>query len=378
MHNLPFHKHNQSGKILVVLGTRPEAIKLAPVITALRRSASAPEVFVAATGQHRELVRPVLDFFGIVPDVNLDIMRPDQSPAGVVQRTLEQLEPVLDSQAFDLMLVQGDTSSAAAGALAGFYRKIPVGHVEAGLRTGDLHDPFPEEMNRRLISTLSTFHFAPTDLNRQNLLREGIPDSQIFVTGNTVIDALQSIVEHTEETPLQQQWQVPRGTKRILLTTHRRENFGEPQHRIFRAINHLLEKHEELSVLFPVHPNPNVQKAVQEYLHASTRLQLIEPLDYITFVRLMKTSWLILTDSGGIQEEAPALGTPAFVLRETTERSEALATTNTRLTGTDTNALVAAVEHLLANPGEYAEMTRPSYPFGEPGAAERICRILMS
>ena len=373
MHNVPLREPR---RILVVLGTRPEAIKLAPVINALRESSSAPEVIVAATGQHRELVRPVLDFFRIVPDINLDIMRPNQSPAGVVQRTLEQLEPVLDNTSVDLMLVQGDTSSAAAGALAGFYRKIPVGHVEAGLRTGNLYDPFPEEMNRRLISTLATYHFAPTEVNRQNLIREGVPDEQIFVTGNTVIDALHSIVNQSEATALPEQWQAPQNTKRLLLTTHRRENFGEPQQRIFRAVNHLLANHEELSVLFPVHPNPNVQAAVQDHLHTHSRLQLIEPLDYITFVRLMKTSWLILTDSGGIQEEAPALGTPALVLRETTERSEALATANTRLVGTDTDQIIAAVEHLLAHPEEYATMARQSYPFGEPGAAERICRIL--
>ncbi len=378
MHNVPNPLHASFRNILVVLGTRPEAIKLAPVINALRSSSLAPAVTVAATGQHRELVAPVLEFFGITPEIDLDIMHQNQSPASVVQRTLERLDPLLEKENFDLLLVQGDTASATAGALAGFYRKIPVGHVEAGLRTGNRHDPFPEEMNRRLISQLSSFHFAPTEHNRQSLLSEGVQDKEVYVTGNTVIDALHHIVEATKESPLPKETQEFVGKKLILLTTHRRENFGEPQRQIFHAINQLLTKHRDIAVLFPVHPNPNVQAAVKEHLHANPQLRLLPPLDYITFIRLMKAAWLVLTDSGGIQEEAPALGIPALVLRETTERTEALQTANVRLIGTATETICTSIEELLSDPEAYAAMAQPAYPFGEQGAAERIRQIIMN
>lgn len=338
----------------------------------------APAVTVAATGQHRELVAPVLEFFGITPEIDLDIMHKNQSPASVVQRTLERLDPLLEREDFDLLLVQGDTASAVAGALAGFYRKIPVGHVEAGLRTGNRHDPFPEEMNRRLISQLSSFHFAPTEHNRQSLLSEGVQDKEIYVTGNTVIDALHHIVETTKENPLPKEAQEFAEKKLIVLTTHRRENFGEPQRQIFYAVNQLLTKHTDIAVLFPVHPNPNVQAAVKEHLHSNPQLRLLPPLDYITFTRLMKAAWLVLTDSGGIQEEAPALGVPALVLRETTERTEALQTANIRLIGTATEAICSSVEELLSDTEAYAAMAQPAYPFGEQGAAKRIAGVILN
>lgn len=368
-------KRNSPTNILVVLGTRPEAIKLAPVIQALRDD-PAWELRVALTGQHRQLVEPILEFFGIVPDFDLDIMRENQSPTQVVQRTLERLDLLLAEQRFGWLLVQGDTSSALGAALAGFYRGVRVGHVEAGLRTGQPDDPFPEEMNRRLITQLASLHFAPTNGSRNNLLGEGVAEETVHITGNTVIDALQAILARTEGSELGEEFGEMKEKKTVLLTTHRRENFGEPQRRIFEAINHLLERHPEILVLFPVHPNPNVRAAVDAYLAPHPRLHLLPPLDYITFVRLMKLSWLILTDSGGIQEEAPALGVPALVLRETTEREEGLATANTRLVGTDTERIIAEVETLLADNELYDRMAQPAFPFGDGNAAAQIVQAL--
>lgn len=364
-------------EILVVLGTRPEAIKLAPVVAALRARPDAPPVRVAVTGQHRQLAAPVLEFFGIVPDFDLDIMRENQSPEQVVRRTIESLEPLLEGNRFGLLVVQGDTASAVGAALAGFYRRLPVAHVEAGLRTGRRDDPFPEEMNRRLITQLASVHFAPTERNRRALLDEGVPESAVHVTGNTVIDALVAITAQTEGMPPHEELKKTEGKKAILLTTHRRENFGEPQRRIFRAVNMLLERNPDVAVLFPVHPNPNVRAAVRTHLLPNPRLRLLDPLDYIEFVRLMKSSFLILTDSGGIQEEAPALGVPALVLRETTEREEGLAAASTRLIGTETEAIVAEVERLLADGEAYERMARPAFPFGTGDAAGRIADILL-
>lgn len=372
------NRENENGNgILVVLGTRPEAIKLAPVVTALRARPDAPPVRVAVTGQHRQLAAPVLEFFGIVPDFDLDIMRENQSPEQVVRRTIESLEPLLQGNRFGLLMVQGDTASAVGAALAGFYRRLPVAHVEAGLRTGRRDDPFPEEMNRRLITQLASIHFAPTERNRQALLDEGVPESAAYVTGNTVIDALGAITAQTEGMPPHEELKTIEGKKAILLTTHRRENLGEPQRRIFRAVNMLLERNPEIAVLFPVHPNPNVRAAVRAHLLSDPRLRLLDPLDYIEFVRLMKSSFLILTDSGGIQEEAPALGVPALVLRETTEREEGLAAASTRLIGTETDTIVAEVERLLADGEAYERMARPAFPFGTGDAAGRIADILL-
>lgn len=366
----------ETKNVLVVLGTRPEAIKLAPVIAALRGRGPEVRVTVALTGQHRELVAPILEFFGIVPDFDLDIMQENQSPAQVVERTLARIDPLLAEKRFDRFVVQGDTSSAMGAALAGFYRGVPVAHVEAGLRTGRRDDPFPEEMNRRLIAQLASVHFAPTERNRLNLLAEGIASNAIHVTGNTVIDALHEILQRTDVSELPEEAKGFAGKKVIVLTTHRRENFGEPQRTIFEAINLLLDRYPEIAVLFPVHPNPNVRAAVDACLRPHPRLRLLDPLDYITFVRLMKSAWLILTDSGGIQEEAPALGVPALVLRRTTEREEGLETRNTRLVGTGTESIIAEVASLLADEDRYRSMAQPAYPFGEGGASQRIAAVL--
>ncbi len=362
--------------ILIVFGTRPEGIKLAPVILALRRFPERFAVTVVTTGQHRDLVAPILDFFGIVPDIDLNIMREGQSPSDAVVRTIERLDPVLAEKEYDRIIVQGDTSSAVGAALAGFYRRVPVAHVEAGLRSGRADDPFPEEMNRRLITRLADLHFAPTEGNRAHLLREGVPEETVHVTGNTVIDALHEIVERTKDHGVPEGMEGLEGKKVVLLTTHRRENLGEGQRGIFEGINTLLQKYEELAVLFPVHPNPQVRSAVREILRPHERLRLLDPLDYISFVQLMKRSWLIMTDSGGVQEEGPALGVPVLVLRATTEREEAIASGNAVRVGTSREEIVGEVERLLRDEVACRRMAQPAYPFGGGGAVGKILEVL--
>ena len=367
---------NSRQNVLIVLGTRPEAIKLAPVIVGLRKRPEKFTVSVATTGQHHDLVAPILDFFEISPDYDLGIMQSDQTPASIVERTLARLDPILEEQRFDRLIVQGDTSSALAAGLAGFYRKIPVAHVEAGLRSGEWDDPFPEEINRRLIAQLADLHFAPTEGNRDYLLREGISQKRIHITGNTVIDALHAIIDRTKDEDIHEEIEDLEGKKIILLTTHRRENFGKRQQGIFEAINSLLELHDDLAVIFPVHPNPNVRSTVQDVLCPNKRLHLLDPVDYIRFVRLMKASWLIMTDSGGIQEEAPALGVPVFVTRKTTERKEVLETGNSLLVGTSSDIIVQEVEALFKDEEKYKSMARPAFPFGQGGAVEKIQALL--
>lgn len=359
--------------ILIILGTRPEAIKLAPVITALGDRAT-----VVQTGQHRDLTAPILTAFGITTDHDLDIMLPDQTPSGVVARTLERLDPLLAEGRYQRIVVQGDTSSALAAALAGFHRRIPVAHVEAGLRSGRIDDPFPEEMNRRLITQIADIHFAPTELNRENLLREGLDPSRIVVVGNTVIDALHHIIESDApiDDALQRVLDHLNGRKLILLTTHRRENFGERHRGIFEAVADIIARHDDVEVLFPVHPNPNVRAAIERHLPSHPRLHLIDPLDYISFVHAMKRSWLILTDSGGVQEEAPALGVPVLVLRETTERPEGIDAGNALLVGTGRSSIIDAVDELYADELTYARMAEAGYPYGGRGAGERIAVLL--
>lgn len=361
-------------KITVVFGTRPEAIKLAPVIDALKRRPDV-ETRVVLTAQHRDLVDPVLRFFDIVPDHDLDIMEAGQGPSDVTARVLVALQDIIRNERPDCVVVQGDTTSAMAAAMAAFYQKIPVAHVEAGLRTPDRYNPFPEEMNRRLISQLATIHFAATAANRDNLLHEHVPDEAIHVTGNPVIDALMQITSRDE--PLPAALAGIDTTKRIiLLTTHRRENFGEPQRNIFEAVNQVVERHPDVEVVFPMHPNPAVKEAVNRHLHTHPRIKIIEPLDYIAFVRLMAMSHIIMSDSGGIQEEAPALGKPVLVLRTTTERAEVIESGNARLVGVSKEAIVENVEELLMRDEVYERMSRPSFPFGRGGAAERIAGVV--
>jgi UDP-N-acetylglucosamine 2-epimerase (non-hydrolysing) len=357
-------------KVLVVLGTRPDAIKLSPVVLALRKLAPAIETKVVLTAQHRDLVDPILRFFGILPDYDLNIMEVAQSPLDVMVRLLPGLDAICAAERPDWVVVQGDTTTALAAAQAAFYRQLPVAHVEAGLRTPERYDPFPEEMNRRLISQLATAHFAATESNRQNLLREGLDPATIHVTGNPVIDALHEIGERggmeNNEHPSRD------GERTILLTTHRRENFGEPQRNIFEAVNHLVESHPDVRVVFPVHPNPAVVEAARRHLLAHPRILLVEPLDYIPFVQLMARSYLIMTDSGGLQEEAPALGRPVLVLRATTERAEAIRSGNAILTGVGKEAIIDAASRLLDDPELYRKMSQPAYPFGAGGASAKI------
>lgn len=378
-------------KIAVILGTRPEAIKLAPVILALKRESDI-ECCVCATGQHRQMLEQVLAVFGITPDENLRVMQPNQTLGGVTARAIAALDRYLDEEKPDLVLVQGDTTTVFCAALAAFYHKIPVGHVEAGLRTGNLQAPWPEEANRVLTSRLATLHFAPTASARQNLLREGVSDAKITVTGNTVIDALFLALEKVQANPpvipnlpdtlkpfTNSQNGVPR---MVLITGHRRENFGIGFENICRAIAELAHRFKDTSFVYPVHLNPNVQEPVMRLLgqhgKADCPLQnvhLLEPLPYLAFVGLMARATLILTDSGGVQEEAPSLGKPVLVMRETTERPEAVTAGTVRLVGTDREKIVTEVSRLLTDREAYEIMARAHNPYGDGYAASRIVEV---
>lgn len=356
--------------MLAVLGTRPEAIKLAPVIRELERTAEF-EVKTIITGQHRDMVRPILEFFGIPVYLDLNVMKADQDLAHVTSAVLAPILAGLRKMRPDLVLVQGDTTSAFVAALAAHYEKIPVGHVEAGLRTPDRYDPFPEEMNRRLITRLATLHFAPTESNRDNLFKENVDPNSVFVTGNPVIDALKEISERIDPgaQPLP-------SNRLVVLTTHRRENLGEPQAEIFKAISEIVSANPEIEVVFPVHPNPAVSRVVDVNLIRHERIRRIEPMPYLSFVELLSKSWLILTDSGGIQEEAAALGKPVLVLRRTTERTEIIESGNGKLVVPEQKSIVDAVTQLLRDEAAYEQMATPSFPFGEGGAARRIVEAL--
>lgn len=370
-------------KILSIFGTRPEAIKLAPVIKALR---SAPQQFVSrvcVTGQHRELLDPVLRLFTIRPDHDLAVMQPDQSLFELTARVLTGLEAVLAQEKPDWVIVQGDTTTTLAASLAAYYARTAVAHVEAGLRSGDPWQPFPEEFNRRLTDVLSTLHFAPTEGARQNLLAEGISDSRIRVTGNTVIDALLDIAARPYDFARSPLAGLPldpdaSGRRVILVTAHRRESFGAPLRNLCRAIRALAERYpREVEIVFPVHLNPHVQELVRQELGHSPNIALLPPLDYEPFVHLMKRSTLILTDSGGLQEEAPSLGVPVLVLRQVTERPEGVAAGSARVVGTDPDAVVAAAVRLLEDPQEHAQMARVQNPYGDGKASQRIIKALL-
>jgi len=367
----------QPATILTIFGTRPEAIKLAPVIQQLRADPERFNCVVGVTAQHREMLDQVLTLFDISPHFDLDIMRPDQTLFDVTTRAMSGLQPVLEQARPDLVLVQGDTTTAFIAALAAYYLKIRIGHVEAGLRTGDKYQPFPEEINRRLISALADLNFAPTEQARQNLLQEGIPDSRIFVTGNTVIDALLSTAREAHvfaEPPLSRMdFQSQRV---ILVTAHRRENFGQPIANICAAIRQIMAELPDVEVVFSVHRNPNVRGVVTEMLGGMPRVHLIEPLDYAPFVHLMVRCALILTDSGGIQEEAPSLGKPVLVLRNVTERPEGVLAGTLRMVGTHTDKIVETALHLLTNSQAYAAMARASNPYGDGKASLRIASLL--
>jgi UDP-N-acetylglucosamine 2-epimerase (non-hydrolysing) len=356
---------------LAVVGTRPEAIKMAPVIQALQ-SAPWAEVRVLATAQHRQMLDQVLDAFAIVPDVDLDIMAPDQTLPELTSRLLSRLDAVFAQERPDAVLIQGDTTTVMTAAMAAFYRRIAVGHVEAGLRTGDLYNPFPEEMNRAVAGRLSRWHFAPTAGSRDNLLREGFDPSSVHVTGNTVIDALLEVVQREVPLPVE----VPEGRRMLLVTAHRRENFGAPFREVCEAVRDIADRHADVHVVYPVHPNPNVSGPAHEILSGHARIVLCPPLDYLPFVAAMKRAHLILTDSGGVQEEAPALGKPVLVMRQETERPEAVEAGVVKLVGPVREAIVAEASRLLDDPEAYARMARGVSPYGDGRAAGRIVDIL--
>jgi UDP-N-acetylglucosamine 2-epimerase (non-hydrolysing) len=358
--------------VMVIFGTRPEAIKLAPVIVALRKY---PDIhpLVVATAQHREMLDQVLDVFNIQPDVDLDLMKPDQSLFHITGKAIQALESVMKANTPDCILVQGDTTTSFIGALAGFYKKVPVAHVEAGLRTGNKYSPFPEEINRRLVSVIADYHFVPTESNRKNLLNENIPPEKIFITGNTVIDALLMTVDDRFECDL---FQSSVFEKCILITAHRRENFGQPLITICESIRILALENPNWLFIYPVHLNSNVQVPVNTILNNVANVRLVPPMDYRTFVNVMAKADLILTDSGGIQEEAPSLGKPVLVLRNETERPEAVAAGTVKIVGTNLEKIISETRILLTHPDAYDRMAYAHNPYGDGKAAERIVHIL--
>jgi len=371
-------------KILAVFGTRPEAIKMAPVILALGDNF---DVKICVTAQHRQMLDQVLELFEITPDYDLDIMQPGQDLFDITSNVLLGVKKVLQIEEPDVVLVHGDTTTSMATAMAAFYLKIPVGHVEAGLRTYDINSPFPEEFNRQITSRIATLHFAPTKISRQNLLDEKVSDSQIYVTGNTVIDALLSMVEKARIVDFSDALlkrmpflkQEKSGMPRIILVTgHRRENFGLGFEEICHALSVVANENPDIHIIYPVHLNPNVREPVNRILSNLNNVHLIEPMEYLTFIKLMDLSYLILTDSGGIQEEAPSLGKPVLVMRDTTERPEAVESGTVKLVGTNKNDIVKMVNRLLTDSNFYMQMSKAHNPYGDGKAGGIICDILVN
>lgn len=367
-------------KVMVVFGTRPEAIKMAPLVKGLQAKAGEIETVVCVTAQHREMLDQVLKLFDIVPEHDLNIMKPGQDLFDITSNILLGLKGVLQQEKPDLVLVHGDTTTTLATSLAAYYARVPVGHVEAGLRTGNKHSPFPEEMNRKLTGSIADIHFAPTAASRDNLLREGIAADAIHVTGNTVIDALLAVVEKLRndtalKAELAQRFAFLNPQRRLILVTgHRRENFGEGFQNICEALADIAAEHADVEILYPVHLNPNVRQPVKDILAARglANVHLIEPVDYLPFLYLMDRSYIIVTDSGGIQEEAPSLGKPVLVMRDTTERPEAVEAGTVMLVGTSREKIVAEARRLLVDADAYAAMSRAHNPYGDGKAVERI------
>lgn len=364
-------------KVLSIFGTRPEAIKMAPVVLELEKDPDRFQSVVCVTAQHREMLDQVLNLFQIKPDHDLDLMREGQALSDLTARVFTALDPVLERERPDWVLVQGDTTTVMAAGLAAFYHRVKVGHVEAGLRTGDKWQPFPEEINRKIAGVVADLHFAPTETARENLLAEGVDPQSIHVTGNTVIDALLMAAEmpfDLDQSPLAG---IPWKKKIILVTAHRRENFGRPFEEICSALKAIAAKYrDEVHLVYPVHPNPNVVQVVYPALEDVPNISLLEPLDYLPLVQLMKRSYLVVTDSGGIQEEAPGLGKPVLVLREKTERPEAVKVGSVKLVGTSHADIVAMVTRLLTDEGAYQRMAQVNNPYGDGMAAQRIVAAL--
>lgn len=369
-------------KILTVFGTRPEAIKMAPLVNELAKYPSDFESRVCVTAQHREMLDQVLNLFEICPDYDLDIMQAGQNLTDVTCRVLQGMAPILKDFCPDIVLVHGDTSTTMAASLAAYYEKVNVGHVEAGLRTGNIYSPWPEEMNRRLTGAITRFHFAPTEGARQNLLNEGVSDRSILVTGNTVIDALLDVVERLRndqamQKRLDEKFSFLNAKKKLVLVTgHRRENFGAGFENICQSIRTLADRYPDTEILYPVHLNPNVQEPVKRLLTGIPNVHIIAPQDYLPFVYLMDRADIILTDSGGVQEEAPSLGKPVLVMRDTTERPEAVEAGTVKLVGADYQAIVKNVSLLLDNVDEYERMARALNPYGDGQASARIVAAL--
>ena len=361
-----------SKKVLAVFGTRPEAIKMCPVIAELKRR-SGLQTIVCTTGQHREMLEGVLEAFSVAPDIDLSLMQTKQSLASLTSRILTAFEGVLDKEEPDAVLVHGDTTTTFAAALTAFYKKIPVGHVEAGLRTYDLNNPFPEEYNRQAVSLLASWHFAPTESAKKNLIKEGTPASSVFVTGNTAIDALKTTVRADFEHPI---LSFARGSRLILATAHRRESWGRPLAEIFRAIRRVADENEDVRIVLPLHANPLVRKIAHEELDASPHVLLTEPFDVLTFHNLLARCHLVLTDSGGIQEEAPFLGKPVLVLRKTTERPEGVSCGTLKLVGTDEQEVYLSFSALLRDGCAYESMAKAVNPYGDGQASKRIADVL--
>lgn len=371
-------------KVLLVFGTRPEAIKMAPLALSLKMLDNQFETKVCVTGQHREMLDQVLSLFELEPDFDLNLMKPGQTLADITSGVLKGLTDVFDTWLPDIILVHGDTATTFAASLAAYYHKIKVGHVEAGLRTGDIYSPWPEEANRQLTSVLTQYHFAPTQNSYDNLIKENIDATNIVVTGNTVIDALLTVKEKVEkdqdmQARFAQQFDFLDASKRLILVTgHRRENFGQGFEDICLALANIAKKNPDVQIVYPVHLNPNVQKPVNELLSGIDNIKLIEPQDYLPFVYLMNKSYLILTDSGGIQEEAPSLGKPVLVMRDTTERPEAVSAGTVKLVGTNPVVIESSVMELLENQDLYKKMTEAHNPYGDGTACQQIINFLKS
>lgn len=359
-------------KVMLVFGTRPEAIKMCPLVNELKAS-SAFETTVCVTGQHREMLEQVLSVFQVVPDYDLEIMKENQTLFSITTAILEKIKPVFDEVQPDIVLVHGDTTTTFATSLAAFYAGIKVGHVEAGLRTYNLQSPFPEEYNRQAVSLVSDFNFAPTNVSKENLLKEGKKESSIFVTGNTAIDALKTTIDPNYSHPILD-W--VGDSRLIMITAHRRENLGQPMENMFRAIKRVLDEHPDVKAVYPIHKNPRVREVAEKVFSADDRIQLIEPLEVIDFHNFLNRSYMILTDSGGIQEEAPSLGKPVLVMRDTTERPEGVEAGTLKLVGTEEENIYQHFTTLLTDVAVYDQMLQASNPYGDGTASQQIVAIL--